>query len=148
MTSVEHKPNGAELVHWAPWAEAFPWNTRLGQVLDTMRHTVHPGEFAPGGDLEETDDAFVLELDLPGIAKENVTIDVTGRRITVNGTRTEKERTGTLRHTTRATGSFSYEVTLPAAVDEKGVTASLVDGVLTVRMTKASGAKTTRIAIR
>jgi HSP20 family molecular chaperone IbpA len=39
-------------------------------------------------------------------------------------------------------------VTLPAAVDEKGVTASLVDGVLTVRMTKASGAKTTRIAIR
>ena len=35
-----------------------------------------------------------------------------------------------LRHTTRVTGSFSYEAVLPAPVDEKKVTAVLADGVL------------------
>jgi len=148
MTTARDKSSGAELVHAAPWTEIFPWNTRMGHLLDAMWHMPQAGEFVPGGDLEETDDAFVLELDLPGITKENVTIDVSGRRVAVNGKRIEKEHTGRLRHTTRVTGTFSYDVTLPAAVDENSVTATLADGVLTVRLPKADGAKTTRIEIK
>jgi HSP20 family protein len=65
----------------------------------------------------------------------------------VRGTRAEKERPGVMRHSSRVTGSFAYEATLPAEVDEKATTAELTDGVLTIRLPKASGAKTNRVPI-
>ena len=103
---------------------------------------------APGGELRETDDAFTLELDVPGVDKNDITIDFSGRRLSVRGTKTtEREGQGTLRNTTRTSGSFSYEAVLPVAVDEKAVTASLTDGVLMVRMPKATEAKTTHVEI-
>jgi len=148
MTAVQSRPNGTELVSWNPWPEIFPAGGRFAELFDrAWRGTALSDKFAPGGELEETDDAFALELDLPGIAKEDITIEVTGRRVSVTGTRSEKERTGLLRHTTRVTGSFAYEVTLPCDVEEKGVTANLGDGVLHVHLPKAGGAKATRIAI-
>ena len=60
----------------------------------------------------------------------------------------EVERTGVLRHSTRTSGSFSYEISLPSPVDDQGVTATLDGGVLTVRVPKSSDAKTTRVEIK
>ena len=145
MPRTEKHPS-TELIHWNGWPAMFAWKSRLNQLLDNRLH-LHADEFSPGGELEETDDSFILELDLPGVAKDEITIDVTGRRVSVHGDRTEKERTGVLRHSTRTTGSFAYEFTLPTPVDDSAVTAALNDGVLTVRMPKASGAKTTRVSI-
>lgn len=144
--TTQGKSRSPELVRDTPWAE-FPWNNGLGQLLETAWH-VHPGQLVPGSELEETDEAFVLDLDLPGVAKDDVTIDVTGRRVSVRGTRVEKERTGVLRHTTRTSSDFAYEVTLPTPVNDRAVTAELDGGVLMVRIPKASGAKTTRIEIK
>jgi HSP20 family protein len=125
----------------------FPWNTRLGQLFDNMWHAAAHEGLAPGAELEETDEGFTLEMDLPGLAKDDITIDVLGRRMAVRGTRKEKERSGVMRHSTRVTGSFAYEVILPADVDEKATTAQLSDGVLTIKLPKASGARTNRVPI-
>jgi HSP20 family protein len=125
----------------------FPWNTRLGQLFDNMWHAAAHEGLAPGAELEETDDGFTLEMDLPRVAKDDITIDVLGRRMAVRGTCKEKERSGVMRHSTRVTGSFAYEVILPADVDEKATTAQLSDGVLTIKLPKASGAKTNRVPI-
>ncbi|HEY3240922.1 MAG TPA: Hsp20/alpha crystallin family protein [Acidimicrobiia bacterium] len=57
------------------------------------------------------------------------------------GKRKEKERIGILRRRTRNVGHFRYEILLPGAVDEDGITATLDDGVLTVRVPKASTAR-------
>ena len=142
------KPAGrTELQHWHPFSEAFPWNPRLGQLFENMWHAAAHEGYAPGAELEETDDGFVLELDVPGVDKKDITVDVIGRRVAVRGTRVEKERTGVMRHSTRVTGSFAYEATLPAEVDEKATTAELTDGVLTVSLPKAGGAKTNRVPI-
>ena len=142
------KPAGrTELQHWLPFSEAFPWNPRLGQLFENMWPGAGHEGYAPGAELEETDDGFVLELDVPGVEKKDITVDVIGRRVAVRGTRVEKERTGVMRHSTRVTGSFAYEATLPAEVDEKATTAELTDGVLTVRLPKAGGAKTNRVPI-
>ena len=81
-------------------------------------------------------------------ALKNISIDMSDRRLTVHGERVVKEREGVLRHTTRVTGSFSYEAVLPAPVDEKKVTAVLADGVLTITMPKATEAKTTHITVK
>jgi HSP20 family protein len=87
------KPSsGTDVQHWHPFTEMFPWNSRLGQLFENMWHvTAHEG-LAPGAELEESDDGFTLEMDLPGVAKDDVTIDVVGRRVAVRGTR--KERSG------------------------------------------------------
>lgn len=134
-------------MRWNTGSEILPWNTRLGQFFSRVWHG-HADQLAPGGELEETDQAFVLELDVPGVTKEDITIDITDRRLSVRGTRAEKDHSGVLHHSTRATGSFAYEFTLPAPVDDKAVTAALDDGVLTIRTPKANGAKTTRVAIK
>jgi HSP20 family protein len=139
--------SGTEVQHWHPFTEMFPWNTRLGQLFENMWPAAAHEGLAPGAELEETDEGFTLEMDLPGVAKDDVTIDVLGRRVAVRGTRKEKERSGVMRHSTRVTGSFAYEVILPADVDEQATTAKLSNGVLTIRLPKASGAKTNRVPI-
>lgn len=103
--------------------------------------------FTPLADVEETDDAWAVEIDLPGVARDDVDIQLTDRELTVSGEVREKERAGILRRRTRRVGQFQYSVTLPGDVDPDGVTAQLHDGVLTVRVPKAQQAKPRRIAI-
>jgi HSP20 family protein len=105
-------------------------------------------EFMPVADVEETEDAFVVDIELPGVKKNDIDLEVMGRRLIVTGDRKEKERKGILRHQTRAVGRFRFEVVLPADVDDNGVAASLEHGVLEVRIPKASADKPKRIDIR
>jgi len=104
-------------------------------------------DMTPLGSLHEQDKAYVVELDLPGVDKSDITIDVADRRLTVTGTRKEKKREGIVRHTTRVTGSFSYGALLPTAIDEEGVTAEMDGGVLTITLPKAEGVTSRRVAI-
>ena len=99
------------------------------------------------GELEETDDAFIVEIDLPGVDKKDIDIELEGRRLIVTAERKERERTGILRRRTRTVGTYRHEVVLPTEVDEDAVDASLADGVLTVRLPKHETARRRRIAI-
>lgn len=132
----------------ASWADLSPWASRMEDLMRGMWPAGTVGDFAPGGELHETDDAFELELDLPGVEKKDITIDVSGRRVRVQGTKESKQREGILRHTSRSTGTFAYEAVLPVPVDEPKVTAKLADGVLAVTLPKADEAKTTHIQIK
>ena len=105
------------------------------------------GAFTPLADLEETDDAYVAEIELPGVALEDLSVEVAGPRLTVTGERKERERVGILRRRTRTVGRFNYEVILPGDVEEDGVEATLEDGVLTVRVPKPAGHRPRRIPV-
>lgn len=133
----------------SPWADLAPWATRMQDLMEQMWSPALAGsDFSPGGELRESDEAFTLELDVPGVDKKDITIAFSGRRLSIRGTKTtEKEGQGTLRHTTRTSGSFTYEAILPVPVDETAVTASLSDGVLLVTMPKATEAKPTHVEI-
>ena len=132
-----------------PWMDFGPWSTRMQELMEQMfSPAMLTSDFAPGGELRETDEDFVLELDLPGVDKKDISIDFSGRRLSVRGTKTtEKEGKGALRHTTRTSGTFTYEAILPVPVAEDAVTATLADGVLRVTMPKAAEAKTTHVEI-
>jgi HSP20 family protein len=146
---VTERPDRAHRGELSPWADLAPWATRMQDLMEQMwSPSMSASDFSPGGELRETDEAFTLELDLPGVDKKDITIDFSGRRLSVRGTKTtEKDGSGTLRHTTRTSGSFVYEAILPVSVDESSVTASLSDGVLLVTMPKATEAKTTHVEI-
>lgn len=114
------------------------WETGLGGDLQ---------RWAPLADVEEHDDAYSVELDLPGVKGEDVDVQLNDRQLTVSGEIKEKERTGILRRRTRRVGQFHYSLTLPGDVDPDNVTARLHDGVLTVRVPKSAQAKPRRIEI-
>ena len=105
------------------------------------------GAFTPLADVKETDEAYVTGIELPGIALEDVSVEVAGRRLTVSGERKERQRVGILRRRTRTVGRFHYEVLFPGEVDEEGVAASMQEGVLTVRVPKPLSERPRRIPV-
>lgn len=146
-TSQELRPRSPWGEMMPFWSDLAPWSSRMHDLMQEMWPTTIAGDFAPGGELHETDEAFVLEVDLPGVEKKDITIDISGRRLSVQGVKEKRERDGVLRHSTRTSGSFTYEAILPVPVDEEKVTAELADGVLTVTLPKATEARPKHIEI-
>ncbi|MBC2868577.1 Hsp20/alpha crystallin family protein [Streptomyces mexicanus] len=135
---------------WDPFKEFQDLYDRMGQLWQSAvpgGGGLIPDAWTPLADLEETDDAYLVEVDLPGVKKDDITVELNAGELSVHGEIKEKERTGVLRHRTRRTGQFDYRVTLPQDTDEEQVSAELVDGVLTVKVPKAQKAKPRRIEI-
>jgi HSP20 family protein len=101
----------------------------------------------PAVDIEEQDDAFVVEAELPGVRREDVNIEVVGNELTVSGEIKERERVGILRRRERRIGRFEYRVLLPDRVDSEHIDANLRDGVLAIRIPKAERAQRRQIEI-
>jgi HSP20 family protein len=107
----------------------------------------------PPVDSYETDNAFVIEADLPGVHQENVEISFEQNVLTLKGTRAptlQAPEKGELRVYTaeRASGAFARSVRLPEYVDGEKIEASYQDGVLTIRVPKAPSALPRKIAIK
>ena len=145
----DHDDSG-EVERSGPFSELDRLNQQLGRYLDSWRQL--PGllgdGFTPLADVEETEDAYVVEIELPGVRRDDVDIEVADQRVSVRGERKEKERVGILRKRERTVGRFSYEVSLPGRIDEDGVEAQLDDGVLSVRLPKPADERPRRIEVR
>jgi HSP20 family protein len=105
------------------------------------------GSLGPAVDIEETDDAYIFEIDLPGVRKDDISIEAGQNELHISGQVIEKERTGIMRHRTRRTGQFSYRVALPAGTDPNKITAAHNDGVLTVTVPRTEASRPRRIDI-
>jgi HSP20 family protein len=104
------------------------------------------GWWRPAADVEETAEAYLVELELPGVEQEDISVELSGE-LAVSGEVKERERVGFLRTKTRRVGRFDYRLSLPADIEEDQVSASLSNGVLTVRVPKAAKARPRKIAI-
>ena len=136
---------------WDPMAELESWARRLGQRpmvrWPNLLSAFDGIDFTPLADIEEADDAWTIEAELPGVKKKDVDVETHGRTIVISGERKEKERNGVLRQRRRVTGTFRYEVTLGADFDADGITANLSDGELTIRVPKAEQHQPRKIEI-
>jgi len=104
--------------------------------------------WSPPVDIEEQDDAYVIEAELPGVQKDDVNIELQSNELMVTGEIKEREREGILRKRTRRIGRFEYRVRLPEQVDSDNVEAKLNDGVLTVRVPKVQRADRRQIKVK
>ena len=105
--------------------------------------------WVPAMDLVEADDHFVLKADLPGLAEDDVAIEVQDNVLTISGSRDaehERKEKGWYR-LERSYGSFSRSLTLPEGVDADKVEAKFDRGVLEVRIPKPEERKPRRISI-
>ena len=99
-------------------------------------------------DVEETDDSYLLDVELPGVERPDVSLEVQpDGRLTLTAERRERVRTGLLRHRTRTSGRLALSFHLPTPVDPDAVTADLDHGVLHVRVPKAASSRRRRIPI-
>jgi HSP20 family protein len=104
--------------------------------------------WAPPVDIEETDEGYVIEAELPGVKREDVNIELIGDELTVTGEIKERERKGVVRRRTRRVGQFELRVVLPDRVEGEKIEASLDAGVLTVRAPKAERASRRKIEVK
>ena len=105
--------------------------------------------WAPPVDIYETDDALILTVDLPGVPKDAVSIEIHQNTLTLRGERTPAAGVQDERYyrTERVYGPFQRSFVLPTLVDQEHVQATYHDGVLELRLPKSEAAKPRRIAI-
>ena len=105
------------------------------------------GPWLPAADVSETEGAYVVEIELPGVHREDIDVELDGNELVVTGEVKEAKREGLLRRRTRRVGNFEYRVTLPGDFKADGVEASLAHGVLTVQVPKAQTTKHSKIEV-
>jgi len=108
------------------------------------------GAYLPSFDVKETAKGYVFTADLPGVKLEDLDINLTGNRLTVNGRRESEERKEgeNFFATERSFGSFSRTFSLPEGVDPNGVGAELRNGVLTLTVPKMPEIQPKKITIQ
>ncbi len=105
----------------------------------------------PRVDIIERPDSYMLKADLPGLEKDDITINVDNRTLTISGEKGETKREskkGNYYHLERSFGSFCRSFTLPSHVDEKKVEAHYKNGVLELILKKTGDAVSKAIAVK
>lgn len=85
-------------------------------------------------DVYETEGGFVAEVEAPGLRAEDVSVSVTGRRMTIEGKRSVAGRAYV--HRERGAGDLWRTLKVPRGVDVNAITAKLENGVLVLTMPK------------
>jgi HSP20 family protein len=142
------------LARWEPFRELAALQNEMGRWMGQLSGGLTPGNgqsstWLPSVDVWETEDELVLSFDLPGIAEEDIAVELEDNVLTVSG-----ERQRTSEHSSerfyrfeRRYGTFSRSVTLPPGVKEEAINADYRDGVLEIRVPKPEEQKPKRIKV-
>jgi len=105
--------------------------------------------FVPAVDVEEGKDAFLLRAELPGVAKESLSIELKDNRLVLTGNKSSVMKdSGGCCHVESSHGEFSRVFELPRNVKSDALEAEYKDGLLTLRIPKAEEAKPKIVPIK
>lgn len=128
----------------------FRWD--VDRLFDEMlnRGSMSIATSGPASDLYETDDHFVLEMNLPGYDLSDIDVNLEQGVLQISGSREDvsEEEKGTYHVRERGWGRFTRSFTVPHTIDPKGVSAEFANGVLNVTLPKAAEAKARRIEVK
>lgn len=117
---------------------------------DPFRGSRQPDTFAPSFEVKETQAAFEMRADLPGVDEKDIDVSLHNGTLTVTATRhgeTKKEGESYLIYE-RQFGTFSRSFVLPETADGERIEAKLAHGVLTLSIAKKAEAKPRKIAFK
>ncbi len=144
------------LVRWTPMGDLQSFQHEMNRMFDQFfrggnGETSGTGlsSWTPAVDIHETDDGFIIKAELPGVSKDDISIDVHQNTLTLRGQRTHESAVKNERYhrVERAYGTFQRSFVLPAMVDHDKVQATYKDGVLELHLPKSEAAKPKRISI-
>lgn len=143
-----------------------PWRGRDWAPAQQMQHEMdrlwgrffgwpeeregHGESWNPSADVEETDKAYLIRADLPGVDPKDVEVSLTENSLILRGERKEEheENRGNFHRMERFTGEFYREFPLPAGVERDKIEANSSKGVLTITLPKKPEASPRRITVR
>jgi HSP20 family protein len=102
------------------------------------------GSFSPSLNMTESDSAFTVEVEVPGVAEDDIEVTLTQNLLTIKGEKKaeQEEIKGNYFHLERRYGSFCRNIPLPPnSVDQDKVTAGFDKGILTITLPKLEEAQ-------
>lgn len=124
-----------------PWETALrPWDEEVNEMFRQVMPEAKEMSFVPKTNVAETEQAFEITAELPGLKAEDFTVEFQNGALMIRGKKEEKkeEKGKTFHRVERRTGEFWRRFPLPTAVDREHVRADFKDGVLTVVVPKAT----------
>lgn len=106
---------------------------------------------SPALDVAESDKAYTVKLDLPGVAKDQVKITIDGRRVGIEAEAShdeEKKEGERVVYRERSVSRFARSFTLPLEVDQSASQAQLEQGVLTLTLAKRNGKAAAQLSVK
>jgi HSP20 family protein len=105
---------------------------------------------SPALDVTESDRAYTVQLEMPGVKKEDIKVTIEGKRVSVaaQSESTEEKKEGDrIVYRERSVASYARSFTLPVEVDQDSANAKLEHGVLTLELPKRGAAAVARLTI-
>jgi len=141
-----------ELSQWPSFNRLSTLRTELDRLFDFSWSTRDSGLFSgwtPGLDVYDEKDHFMVNVELPGLKKEEIELSFQDGALSISGERKSavENKEGQTFRSERYFGKFQRSVTLPATVDSSKISASYKDGILSVTLPKAEEAKPKQIAV-
>jgi len=142
---------------WNPLQDLMVLQDRMNRLFEdaTQRRTeaeagrgdeFERADWTPASDIYETESGYVLAIDLPGIARPALEINIDDNRLVVKGAREiSKERQ---HRSERPRGRFLRTFSVPSSVDQAKIAAEFKDGVLEITLPKRSEQKSKKIDIK
>jgi HSP20 family protein len=132
------------LIRWEPVRELGTVQNEMNRLFNSFFDTPTTANgttfrrWIPAMDLVETDSAFVLKADLPGLSESDVNIELEENVLTISGERKSEhqDRKAGYYRVERSYGSFRRTLTLPEGVEADSVKATFTNGVLEVTVPK------------
>ena len=124
-------------------------NRDIDQFFGQFRNAPKQYVYRPVVDIEEHEEGFVLHADLPGLAKEDISIEVDGQELVISGKRVapESQKEGGSYRRERHFGSFERRFKLGPNIKSDSIGAAYKDGVLSVTLPKAEEDKPRKIEV-
>jgi HSP20 family protein len=157
---AENKISGKEgyimdLVRWEPFEGLSGIQSRIndlfGETFGRFRlpHVPATGVWYPAVDILESKDSYLVRAELPGMKKEDFSLEIEDGVLTLTGERKfEETKDGVEYHRVeRVSGKFSRSFYLPQTVKHDGIKATYRDGILEIYVPKAEEAKPKQITV-
>ena len=144
------------LIRWDPFREMTSFQERMNRLFSDVlarsplgEEEITKGAWVPAVDIYETHESLILKAELPGITKEDVSVEVEDNTLTLKGEKKfEAEvKEENYHRVERSYGNFQRSFTLPATVDQEKVKAKFKDGILEIRLPKVEEAKPKQIKV-
>lgn len=138
------------LVRLDPWSDFANMHREMDRLFGAPPVTRRLAEvYRPEADVEEDKDHVRLHLDLPGVDRESIDVQLTGDTLTISAERKHLKVEGvSALHRERRFGTFQRTFTLGVPVKQDKVDATYRDGVLTIALPKIEEVKPHKISVK
>lgn len=143
------------IIRWRPFGDLLSIHDGINQLFENeFFHDHEKGElsttsWSPSTDIYENKNEYVFKIDLPGLSKESINIELNEKTLTVKGEKKEEKevKRENLYRSERCNGTFFRSFNIPRNTDHKKINAKMKDGVLELRVPKIEESTTKSIPI-